>query len=160
MKLKAAMAILFALASTLSVAGSTLLTVTGPDVNTGETITHTFDRAAIDGLTQYTITTNTPWYDNSSNFEGPRFTDVLNAAGIKGNAFKVSALNDYSATLPLEDIEKYSVILATKLNGETLRVRDKGPLFVMFPFDDFPEIQTEANYGRSVWQVKSIEAVE
>ena len=38
-----------------------------------------------------------------------------------------------------------------------MSVRDKGPLFVIYPFDEAPELNNETYYGRSAWQVKSIE---
>jgi hypothetical protein len=48
------------------------------------------------------------------------------------------------------------VILALKRNGEYMPVRDKGPLFVIYPFDSKPELKTQTYYGRSVWQVAKI----
>ena len=68
----------------------------------------------------------------------------------------VTALNDYSAEIPIGDFLDHSVILASRLDGEELSVRDKGPLFVIYPFDLEPDLYNEVYFGRSVWQVTSI----
>jgi hypothetical protein len=81
---------------------------------------------------------------------------VLKAAGSRGSKLYVVALNDYAAEIPLADLEKYDVILARKINGKVLTVRDKGPLFVMYPFDKKPELRTKEIYSRCVWQVNRI----
>jgi hypothetical protein len=35
-------------------------------------------------------------------------------------------------------------------------VRDKGPLFIIYPFDSKPELKSQTFYGRAVWQVAKI----
>ena len=39
-------------------------------------------------------------------------------------------------------------------------VRDKGPLFLVYPFDTNPETYNEKYFSRSVWQIKEIEVGE
>ncbi|SCK25448.1 molybdopterin-dependent oxidoreductase [Vogesella sp. LIG4] len=115
-----------------------------------------FDSQMIDALPQVKMTVATPWYKTAQTFEGPLFRDVLKAAGASGKRLYVVALNDYAAEIPLSDLNKYDVILARKVNGKVLNVRDKGPLFVMYPFDKHPELQTKDIYSRCVWQVNRI----
>ena len=83
--------------------------------------------------------------------------NLLNYVGAQGSILKITALNDYTANIPIEDVEKYNVILAFRQNGKVLRIRDKGTLFVVYHFDEFPELNSEVIHNRSVWQVKSIE---
>ena len=52
-----------------------------------------------------------------------------------GRRVSVVALNDYASEIPVEDFSKYKVILALKRNGEYMPVRDKGPLFIVYPYD-------------------------
>jgi hypothetical protein len=47
-------------------------------------------------------------------------------------------------------------ILAYRMNGAELSVRDKGPLWIMFPFDDKPELKSELIYSQSVWQLRKM----
>ena len=41
-------------------------------------------------------------------------------------------------------------------NGEPMSIRDKGPLWIIYPFDDNPDYQTEVIYSRSIWQLDQI----
>jgi hypothetical protein len=51
------------------------------------------------------------------------------------------------------------VVVAHLLNGKPMSVREKGPLFVIYPFDDDPQLRTTIYYSRCIWQLKSIELV-
>ena len=42
------------------------------------------------------------------------------------------------------------------MDGEELRVRDKGPLWIVYPRDDFPELDNRLIRSRWVWQVKEL----
>ena len=39
-----------------------------------------------------------------------------------------------------------------------MSVRDKGPLWVMYPFSDAPALKTETNYSRCIWQLNRLQA--
>lgn len=136
--------------------GRAILTITGlvSEKNAGSEVQ--LDSKMIDALPQVKMTVPTPWYKTAQTFEGPLFRDVLKAAGAHGKKLYVVALNDYAAEIPLSDLSKYDVILARKINGKVLSVRDKGPLFVMYPFSKNPELQTKDIYSRCVWQVNRI----
>lgn len=136
--------------------GDIVLTVTGNIDNTNHDGAAVFDQAMLDALPQRTTTTATPWYDDVESFSGPVVWSLLNAVGAHGTTVTVRALNDYSAEIPIEDFEANPVILASRLNGEILSVRDKGPLFVVYPFELDPDLYNEVYFGRSVWQVVSI----
>ncbi|EHJ93363.1 hypothetical protein KUC_0310 [Vreelandella boliviensis LC1] len=115
-----------------------------------------FDRAMLEVLVQHETTTRTPWYDGMTRFSGPLGRAILEAAGAEGENMRVVALNEYAATIPVSDVEQYDVILAMQANGKVLRVRDQGPLFVIYPFDKHPELLNEEIFSRSVWQVARI----
>lgn len=136
--------------------GRPILTVSGLISEKNASNDAQFDAAMLDKLPQQKMTVETPWYKTAQTFEGPLFRDVLKATGIKGKKLYVVALNDYAAEIPLADLEKYDVILARKINGKVINVRDKGPLFIMYPFDKKPELRTKDVYSRCVWQVNRI----
>jgi hypothetical protein len=58
--------------------------------------------------------------------------------------------------VPAGDAFTYDVILAVLRDGEVMSVRDKGPIWVIYPMDDYPELQDDVFNGRLVWQLKSI----
>lgn len=137
--------------------GPVILTITGKIANTNAPGAAQFDLAMLDALEQRTTTTATPWYEGEQSFSGPLLSAVLDAVGADGTTLKVLALNDYATDIPVDDAKSYPVILASRLAGEELSVRDKGPLFVIYPFDSAPQLYNEVYFGRSAWQVKSIE---
>ncbi|MYZ53531.1 molybdopterin-dependent oxidoreductase [Malikia spinosa] len=114
------------------------------------------DSAAIRARPQQTVTTHTPWHDGTMTFSGPRLWDLLEPLKPTGKSLHITALNDYSVDIPLSDLQRYQPVLAWQLNGKALSVRDKGPLFLIYPFDAHPELHNQLYYGRSIWQIKRI----
>lgn len=115
-----------------------------------------FDRAALEALGVVSFQTNTPWYKDSVKFEGVSLEKLMQSVGAKGDRVAVVALNDYSTEIPMEDFAKYGAILALKRDGEYMTVRDKGPLFIVYPYDQNPELKSQKFYSRSAWQVAKI----
>jgi hypothetical protein len=48
-------------------------------------------------------------------------------------------------------------MVAYAINDQPISVRTKGPLFVVYPFDSKPELQSNLYYERSIWQLKALE---
>ncbi len=119
-----------------------------------------FDREMLESLGMETITTTTPWHKGTVTFEGVPMAKVMELVGAKGKTVKALALNDYVTQIPMEDFAKFGVILALKRDGEYMPVRDKGPLFIVYPYDSKPELKSQTYYGRSAWQLKRLEIAE
>jgi len=139
--------------------GAVVLTLTGLLRKANDGTKANFDMGMLEGLPQLTHTTRTPWYAQSRRFTGPLLRDVLSAAGAHGSQLRLSALNDYQVDMPVDDAQRYDVIVARLLDDKPLGVRDKGPLFVMYPFDSRRELRSAVYYGRSAWQLRSIEVL-
>ena len=136
--------------------GPVILTIQGNIKLTNQGSRAVFDRHMIEQLSLTQVTTSTPWTDGVSTFEGPLLRGLIDYVGGVGKKISMVALNDYSASMPMEDMRKYDIVLAMKKDGKTLSVRDKGPFFVIYPFDHFPELNNELIHNRSVWQIKAI----
>ncbi|HWL18170.1 MAG TPA: molybdopterin-dependent oxidoreductase [Bradyrhizobium sp.] len=134
-----------------------ILTVSGKITVTNSEGAAQFDRAMLEGLGMVSFETTTPWYKDPVKFEGVPLAKLMAVVGATGQRIVAIALNDYSAEVPMEDALKYQVIVALKRDGEYMPVRDKGPLFVVYPFDSDPELKAQKFYSRSVWQVARIE---
>jgi hypothetical protein len=115
-----------------------------------------FDRESLEKLGLVTIETATPWHTGTVKFEGVPLKVLMKQVAASGTTVQALALNDYSTEIPMEDFEKYNVILALKRDGEYMPVRDKGPLFVVYPYDSDPELKSQKYYSRSAWQVKAL----
>ena len=135
-----------------------VLTVTGrlTRPNDGEQ-RRGFGMAALAALPQHHITTTPPWHRGTRRFSGPLLRDVLAAAGAQGKTLRAIALNDYRVDIPFDDAQRFDVVLARLLDGQPMSVRDKGPLFVMYPFDRQPELRNAVYYSRCIWQLKILD---
>lgn len=140
-----------------SPAGRVILTVTGNITETNSDQGAQFDRAMLLALGADELTTETPWTEGINTFTGPRLSALLEAVGAaKESTLAVTALNDYSANVPAQDAYDHNVMLAMDMNDKRMSVRDKGPIFVLYPFAEDPSLNNEVIHNRSVWQVKSI----
>jgi len=136
--------------------GKVLLTMSGNIENTNEEGKAVFDVASLEKLGMVSFQTASPWYNGRTTFTGIPLKKLMDYVGAKGSIVKVTALNDYTTVIPLSDFQKYNVILALKINGEYMRVRDKGPLFIVYPYDSEPELNNQVFYSRSAWQVSKM----
>lgn len=145
-------------ASALAAAtGSVVLTLTGKVRTPNRDRQAEFDMDMLERMAQTTFTTRTPWYAQARRFTGPLLRDVLAAAGAHGAQLQLSSLNDYRVMLPVDDVLRFDVILARLIDGQPMAVRDKGPLFVIYPFDSHAELRSAVYYSRCAWQLRSIE---
>jgi hypothetical protein len=115
-----------------------------------------FSMGELEALGTAVIETTTPWHDAKIRFEGVPLQRLMEHVGASGETAAVLALNNYRTEVPLSDFKTYSVILAIKKDGAYMPVSDKGPFFIIYPFDSFAELKSELYYARSAWQVRSI----
>ena len=134
-----------------------VLTVSGKITQTNDGDRALFDRAMLEALGMEGFVTQTPWYKHPVRFDGVRLGRLMQAVGAHGDRVLASALNDYSSELPIADFAQYGTLLALKRDGQYMPVSDKGPLFIVYPFDSNPQLQQDKFYMRSVWQVSGLE---
>ena len=76
-----------------------------------------------------------------------------------GDVLRARAINDYYVDIPVSDAIEGGPIIAYKMNGDVMLVRNKGPLWVVYPYDENPEYRSEVIYSRSIWQLDRIEVI-
>ena len=130
-----------------------LLTVTGR-LKQGPV---TFDREQLRQLGMETLRTTTPWTDGVQEFEGVLLARVLDAAGAQGDRLHAVALNDYAVDIDVAEVRQYPVLLAMKQNGQELKVRDRGPLWIVYPRDEYGALRPESNNFKWIWQLRAID---
>jgi hypothetical protein len=135
-------------------AGETVLTLT----HDGQT--QTFDRAALEALGTETIETTTIWTEGSQVFEGVSLARLAQEIGAQDGKLLATAINDYTVEIPLSDAMENGPIVAMTMNGAAMSVRDKGPLWVIYPYDSNADYRSEVIYSRSIWQLDRIEVVQ
>jgi len=137
--------------------GPVVLVLGGQVRHTNQTQGAAFDMAMLTQLPQVQLRTATPWYTQARLFTGPLLRDVLAAAGAHGQLLRAVSLNDYQVSIPMDDVHQHDVVLACKLDGAPMAVRDKGPLFIIYPFDQKPALRNTLYYTRCAWQLKAID---
>jgi hypothetical protein len=80
----------------------------------------------------------------------------LAAVGAQGTRITAVALNDYRTEIPAEDATRHDVIVARLMNNRPMRIREKGPLFIVYPFDTKAELRSELYYNRAAWQLNAL----
>ncbi|NIY83747.1 oxidoreductase [Vibrio hepatarius] len=106
------------------------------------------------------VITSTPWTNGDTTFVGISAKEILHLLGVENADLKVTALNNYWSRIPYRDIEKYNPVFAIKKNGQTMSVRDKGPVWLIYPLSEFNEQNNEILHSRMVWQVNRIEIIQ
>lgn len=138
-------------------AGEVLLTISGRVGKPNYGVQAVFDRAMLAALPQRDFTTWTPWYPQPRRFAGPRLIEVLKSVQAAGSSLRVSATNEYQAEVPWTDLPAYDPVLATSIDGRVLGLRDKGPIFMIYDFDTYPDLRRETYFARCVWYTRQIE---
>lgn len=140
------------------VEGNILLTVSGKIRHTNQLGYAAFDLQLLESLDQHEIKTSNPWVAGHNVYTGPLGRALVELVGADLNStMRFTSLNGFISDIPVTDFIEHDVILAIKKNGKYQRIRDRGPLFIIYPFDEQPQLNTEMHYNRSVWQVKTIE---
>jgi len=137
--------------------GRVVLSVTGQVGQANAAGRADFDMAMLEALPQHAFATSTPWHQGARRFSGPLLRDVLAAAGAQGSTLVAVALNDYKVEIPAEDTRRFKVLLATRIDGKPMAIRDKGPLFIIYPYDDDSLLRNERYYSRSAWQLRRLD---
>lgn len=140
--------------------GPVILTVTGaPQIaNVGAAVQ--FDRDSFAALGFETIETTTIWTDGVQRFEGVPLVTLVDLMGVEGGTLLATAINDYAVEIPVTDAVAGGPIIAIMRNGEEMSVRDKGPLWIVYPYDTSARYRTEVIYSRSIWQLDRIDVVQ
>lgn len=136
-----------------------LLTVSG-DVSAPETGTAwVLDIDDLQALPKVGFETETIWTDGMQAFEGVSLADLLEHVGAADGTLRATAANDYAVSIPTSDAVENGPIVAYMRNGAEMSLRNKGPLWIVYPFSGIPAYKTEAYYSRSIWQLDRIEVV-
>lgn len=115
------------------------------------------DRAMLEEIGLEQFATTTLWTDGPQVFEGVSLHRLMEHLRAQGHTLRVEALNDYEIEIPASEVEKGGPLLAMRVNGVSLSPRDKGPIWMVFPYDSDARFRTDLTYARSVWQLGRIE---
>jgi hypothetical protein len=140
--------------------GDIILTVTGEiDVTNAESAL-VLDFDALAALDAETLETTTIWTEGLQSFQGVSLKTLTDLLGTKEGTLLATAINDYTVEIPVSDAVEGGPIIAYLMNDKEMSVRDKGPLWVIYPYDRNADYRSEVVYSRSIWQLDRIEVVK
>ncbi|MEM8980889.1 MAG: molybdopterin-dependent oxidoreductase [Pseudomonadota bacterium] len=135
--------------------GRVLLTVSGSISTTNTDESAVFDRAMLQQLDWREIETHTSFTQGPQVFAGPTLSSLLEAVGSDGALLTATAVNDYAVEIPAEHAEAHNVILAMDMNGKPMRIRDKGPIWVVYPLGAADAARKPFD-NEMIWQLNRI----
>jgi len=137
-----------------------MLAVTGKikNFNDKATASYRFSEAELLKLPTKKLKTGSEWTPVVE-WTGPTIDEVLKVAGIDASATKLRAVahDGFAAMIPLSDLAAYGPLVAHTKGGQRITDTKHGPLFVAYPRDQHPELQTQAAGVKFVWALCKIE---
>ena len=139
--------------------GRKVLAVSGNISGANMGATAVFDMATLESVGVVRYTTETVWSESPITFDGVLLSAVLDVIGANASAttLKVTALNDYAIEVPIAHAREWPTILALKADGEYMSVRDKGPLWLVYPRHMNAQFGNDKYNARWIWQIATIE---
>ena len=134
--------------------GTPVLVVRGNGLRTNTADGVAVDMAALDALPAIEMAIDDPWEKRSVVYRGVLMSEFLKAIGTPDAATTVTAtaLDDYKATLSVEELRSGTVLLATQADGKVLEVKDGGPTRIIF----LPSSKSAKDEALWIWSVKDM----
>jgi len=136
--------------------GEVILTVTGNIAYTNSDKGAQFDVAMLKEFELITKRIDTPWSKRGAQFNGVLTRELLQLVGAEGSWARASAANDYQVNIPLTDLTQFDTLLAMRMDGEQLTLRDYGPLWLLYSEDHRPKLADSVLQSRMIWQLESL----
>ncbi|MCZ4281774.1 oxidoreductase [Kiloniella laminariae] len=146
-----------ALAPLASPKGKVLLTISGNIQVYNQGNKAVFDLEMLSDIGESVIDTSLRSREGVYSFSGVEVGALLKRLGAEGRSLKLLALDNYTVEIEPEDYLKYHPVIASRINGEEIEIRDKGPLRLIFPWDSYPEeLAGDEYYNKAIWQLNEV----
>lgn len=119
--------------------------------NDGETVKVTLTDLKM--LPEYSFSTATI-YTPKSTFTGVKFSDFAKKYNLTGSTVRAFAWDEYSYSMPLDELFKYNAIIAYKKDGNYMDIEKLGPFAILYPRDLYPELDKLDINAKTIWQLK------
>jgi len=106
--------------------------------------------------------TGTPWTKGTQKFEGITGAQIVAAMEAKGQKLDAKSVlavanNDYSIVIPFEVFNQPTTLVAFAQNGAAMPVRDKGPFWIVFPYDQDSKFLSSSYQSYSIWGLERLD---
>lgn len=118
------------------------------------------DRETLSTLPTTEFRTSTIWTAGPQTFTGVALSSLVDMLEIEAEALRAISVSDFAIDIPLDEIGPDAPIIAYLRDGAPMSRRDKGPLWLLYPYDSDKKYQSEVTYTRSVAQLDRIEILD
>lgn len=115
-----------------------------------------FDRNKLRALDWVEVETLTEWTEGKIRFAGPTLSSLLASVQAGGQQILAVALDDYTVLIPVEDAQKHDVFLAMEQDGKVMGVREKGPIWVIYPDSENDAQFRKTHNPKMIWQLSQL----
>lgn len=137
--------------------GTPVLEVHGAIENVNGDGVAMFDMEMLEALPLVRLETSTAVNDGVHMFEGFLMRHLLAHVEATGDTVTATALNNYVIDFEADEFERFDVVVAYRMNGEPLLPNGKGPLWIVYPRDQYSELQDIRYDYRWVWQLNRLD---
>lgn len=144
------------MAGTALAQDAALLTVSQAD----GTEIKSYDLAALKALGVESFETTTIWTEGKQTFTGVPLLALFKDIDVTQGEVNAIAVNNYAVPIPATDAVEGGPMVAFEVNGKPMSIRDKGPLWIVYPYDSKTDYQSETIYSRSIWQLDRLQITQ
>lgn len=141
------------------IAGPVLLTVTGLDRASHPGGQIELDVGRLEALGTTEVETSSIWTEGVHLYRGVALRTLADHLGMTTQTFRLHALNDYAVEFPIAEMTAEVPVLAFEMDGAPMSVREKGPVWLIYPYDLDADYRTDTVYSRSIWQLDRIDVL-
>jgi len=138
-----------------AIAEEPVLAVAGLSGAAGPEVALTLDE--LRAMEAVELRTGTPWTYETATFTGVTGRHFVEALGASGSEVVADALNDYHVTIPFDVFASDTTLIAYARDGAPMPVRDKGPLWIVFPFDTDELYSSDSYKTYAIWSLYRLE---
>lgn len=103
------------------------------------------------------LRTSTPFTDGVKVFAGITGSQFVKATGVTGRVVHAEAVNGYKVVIPWAVFATGTLLIAYERDGKPMAVRDKGPFWIVFPFDSSAEFRSDTYKSYAIWSITRFE---
>jgi hypothetical protein len=137
-----------------TVAGDTVLALSGGTI--GESRLNA-DVQLLESIGTVSYSVNDPYENRPVEYEGVLLESLFDQfGGAAATGVTITAIDDYQQVISRVDAEKWPIILALKADGEYAKRNHRGPSMIIYPYDQYSELEPTKYDPQWVWQIAGI----
>jgi len=115
-----------------------------------------FDLPMLKSLGSETFSVKTEWTKGTPTFTGVPLKALIDKVGGTGSEIIATAADGYAISIPMADLDQFTLLLIYEVDGMELDPADKGPLWIMYRWDQMSAQEIEDKSPNAVWQLQQL----